>query len=306
MTMKKKLTSLALAAALALGLAACGGGEGEKLNSFDAKVYVDGLLRENYLGEYPPEYLELVGISQEEAEYVYQTSLSVEVSNCLYYYDIDYPTDELRQSLTKLYKNIYSHAKFEVISAAEQEDGSYAVKVSVEPIDTIRLAEDKWADALKEFCEKYPAEVRNAMSDEEYQAMDKEHADIVLEVLQSVVKDTGNLEAEEILVQITRDEEGIYSLPRLSCRSSTSGSSTIPLQLRNKQSRKRPPFRGRAAVFSFYFTSHFIYRKLYSVTIFSRPVVWSLYHSYRLRPRKEPEMLYTSVQPAPIRARAAL
>ncbi len=97
-------------------------------------------------------------------------------------------------------------------SAVEQEDGSYAVKVSVEPIDTIRLAEEKWADALKEFYEKYPGDVQNAMTDAEYEEMDKEHAAIILEVLQSVAEETGNLEAEEILVQITRDEEGVYSL----------------------------------------------------------------------------------------------
>lgn len=210
MTMKKKLTALALSAALALGLCACGGGEKEALSPFDAKVYVDGLLRETYLGEYLPEYLELVGITESEAEYAYQTSLDTEVSNCLYYYDIDYPTDRLREELGKLYREIYGHAKFEVISAAEQEDGSYAVKVSVEPVDTIRLAQDKREKALKEFDEKYPADVQAAMTGEE---LDKKRADIVLKALRDVVEDTGNLPAEEILVQITRDEEGVYSLP---------------------------------------------------------------------------------------------
>lgn len=210
MTMKKKLTALALSAALALGLCACGGGEKEALSPFDAKVYVDGLLRETYLGEYLPEYLELVGITESEAEYAYQTSLDTEVSNCLYYYDIDYPTDRLREELGKLYREIYGHAKFEVISAAEQEDGSYVVKVSVEPVDTIRLAQDKREKALKEFDEKYPADVQAAMTGEE---LDKKRADIVLKALRDVVEDTGNLPAEEILVQITRDEEGVYSLP---------------------------------------------------------------------------------------------
>ena len=210
MTMKKKLTALALSTALILGLCACGGGEKEALSPFDAKVYVDGLLRETYLGEYLPEYLELVGITESEAEYAYQTSLDTEVSNCLYYYDIDYPTDRLREELGKLYREIYGHAKFEVISAAEQEDGSYVVKVSVEPVDTIRLAQDKREKALKEFDEKYPADVQEAMTGE---GLDKKRADIVLKALRDVVEDTGNLPAEEILVQITRDGEGVYSLP---------------------------------------------------------------------------------------------
>lgn len=210
MTMKKKLTALALAAALALGLCACGSGERETLSSFDAKVYVDGLLRETYLGEYLPEYLELVGITESEAEYTYQTSLNTEVSNCLYYYDISYPTDELREELGKLYREIYSHAKFEVVSAVEQEDGSCVVKVSVEPVDTIHLAGDKREAAMREFNAAYPADVQEAMTDKE---LDKKHAAIVLKALRDVVEDTGNLPAEEILVQITRDGEGVYSLP---------------------------------------------------------------------------------------------
>lgn len=210
MTTKKKLTALALSAALALGLCACSGGEKETLSPFDAKVYVDGLLRETYLGEYLPEYLELVGITESEAEYTYQTSLNTEVSNCLHYYDIGYPTDELREALGELYREIYSHAKFEVTSAVKQEDGSYAVKVSVEPVDTIRLAGDKREKALAEFYEKYPADVRETMTDEE---LDKKYAAIILEAFRNVVSDTGNLPAEEILVQITRDGGGVYSLP---------------------------------------------------------------------------------------------
>ena len=54
MRQRKRMAALVLAAGLALGLTACGG-RGAEINSFDAKAYVDGLLRETYLGELTPE-----------------------------------------------------------------------------------------------------------------------------------------------------------------------------------------------------------------------------------------------------------
>lgn len=211
MTTKKNLTALVLSAALVLGLGGCGGEPGT-LTGFDAKVYVDGLLRETYLGEYPPEYLKLVDLTQQEAQETYRASLELEVSNCLTYYGITSPTAALREDLARLYEEIYSHAKFEVTSAAGQEDGSFTVKVSVEPIDTIRLARDGWADAMAEYYKQYPTDDRTSLSDEQREEADSQYAAAVLELLRSVLPETGNLAAEEILVQLTRDGDGVYSL----------------------------------------------------------------------------------------------
>lgn len=143
MKTSKRIVALALSAALALGTSACGGKSGG-VSKFDAKAYVEGLLRETYLGEFDPEYLELVDISEDEARQTYETGISNEVSFFINLYEIEYPEEELYEELTELYKEIYSHAKFEVTDAVKMDDGSFSVQVTVEPIDIVQLADTDW------------------------------------------------------------------------------------------------------------------------------------------------------------------
>lgn len=207
----RRMTALALAAVLALTTAACGG-NGPGVGKFDAKVYVDGLLRENYLGEFTPEYLELVGIDEETARQTYETGISNEVSFFINLYEIEYPEEELYEELTELYKEIYSHAKFEVTDAVEMEDGSFSVQVTVEPIDIVQLADTDWDKTITPFYEDYPMSVQYAMTTAEYQEMDHEYAQLVLELYKDKLKETGNMTAKTVLVSVTRGEDGAYTI----------------------------------------------------------------------------------------------
>ena len=55
----KRFAALALALGLTLTLGAC---KKSGLSTFDAKAYVEGLLKETYLGEFDEGYMTLVGI----------------------------------------------------------------------------------------------------------------------------------------------------------------------------------------------------------------------------------------------------
>ena len=141
--MKKHWKAGALALAMTLALTACGGESGE-ITKFDAAAYVDGLLQENYLGQFEQSYLELVGIDEEIAQDTHERCMEQEVGYFTYYFDVSEPTDEIREEFQTLLEEIYSHTRYEVISAAEQEDGSFSVKVEVEPIDIIQLVRSDW------------------------------------------------------------------------------------------------------------------------------------------------------------------
>lgn len=205
----KRFAALALALGLTLTLGAC---KKSGLSTFDAKAYVEGLLKETYLGEFDEGYMTLVGITEEEAQATYENSLDVESNNFYYFYDIEYPAEEFHEKMMDLYKRIYAHAKFEVVSAAAQDDGSFSVKLSIEPINIVQLAEARFEDTMQPFYDKYPADVQQAMSDAEYEAMDQEYAQMILDLYESVMPEIGNEEAQSLVVQIEMDAEGYYSL----------------------------------------------------------------------------------------------
>ncbi len=207
----KRMIALALAAVLALTVSACGG-NGPGVSKFDAKTYVDGLLRENYLGEFTPEYLELVGIDEETALQTYEMGISNAVIFFINLYEIEYPEEELYEELTELYKEIYSHAKFEVADAVEMEDGSFSVQVTVEPIDIVQLADTDWDKTISPFYEDYPMETQYAMTTEEYQAMDREYAQLVLKLYKEKLEETGNMTAKTVLVAVVKGENGAYTI----------------------------------------------------------------------------------------------
>ena len=207
----KRFAALALALGLTLTLGAC---KKSGLSTFDATAYVEGLLKETYLGEFDEGYMTLVGITEEEAQATYENSLDVESNNFYYFYDIEYPTEEFHEKMMDLYKRIYAHAKFEVVSAAAQDDGSFSVKLSIEPINIVQLAEAKFEEAMQPFYDKYPMEVQQAMDvgDEKYVAMDQEYAQMILDLYESVMPEIGNEEAQSLSVQIEKGEDGYYSL----------------------------------------------------------------------------------------------
>lgn len=207
----KKLALTAMALTLLLSLGSCGGKTGG-LTKFDAKTYVDGLLRENYLGETTKEYMELVGINEEEVQETYEAGIASEVNFFLNMYNIEYPDDALYEELTELYKKIYSHAKFTVNDAAVMDDGSFVVTVEVEPIDIVQLVDTDWDKEMADFYEKYPMEVQNAMTEAEYQAMDKEYARLVLELYQEKLTVIGNMTSKTLAVEIKKDDEGYYGI----------------------------------------------------------------------------------------------
>ena len=207
-------TGAALALALCLALTACGG-ETVTTKGFtehDAEVYVDGLIKENYLGQAEEDYLELVNIHVDDVESVYDSGLDADVEYFLYMYDIDYPTDELREEIKELYREMYGFTKYEIVSAAAQEDGSFSVKLNVYPIDTAQMVSEAMNDATEKFYEKYPQDQVNAMRDKDYEAMDKEWGRLILDLYQEALKETGNMTEKSITVQVEQNSEGLYAM----------------------------------------------------------------------------------------------
>lgn len=198
---------------LLLSLAACvGEAETKGFTTHDAEVYVDGLIQENYLGQGPEEYLELVDIDMTDVEALYDNALDMDAEYFFFMYDIDDHTEEMHQQVKDLYREIYKSTKYEVVSAAQQEDGSFSVKVNVCPIDIAQTVSEMLNDATKEFHEKYPQDEINAMRDSEYEKMEKEWAEMILGLYEDALKEIGNMTERSVSVQIEQDSDGLYTI----------------------------------------------------------------------------------------------
>ena len=212
----KRVIALGVLLTMVMSLAACsggeGGGEGHSLSKENAVDYVTGVLEESYLGVASEAYKQLVERDDDDVSAVYEASMEAEAEYFIYHYSIEEPTDELRKELKELCKEIYGHSKFQVVSAAEQDDGSFSVKVTVEPIDIAHLAEKDLEEAVKPWQEKYPTEVQDRMSEEELQAADAEWAEIIVNAFREKLPETGNLEEQSLSVLLEKDEDGYYIL----------------------------------------------------------------------------------------------
>ena len=197
-----RLAALLLAGALMAALAACSGVTPE-----DAETYIQGLLDASYLGQYDPEYLELADITEEEAreeDYEWNTAAEAEI---LREYLAIQSTDASIQKSVDLIKEIYSHSKYSVTGASKLEDGSYAVTVSIQPMDILIRYQNQtdvneiWMTVLAEHGVMDQAAL-DAMSDEEYMALEDIYAAAVLDGIQALVPEMGYGPEQSVVLQL--------------------------------------------------------------------------------------------------------
>lgn len=199
MSLKKALLG---AAASAWILAGCGGSESERMSA-----YIRGYMDLTYKGELNDDYAEMMDISEEEAQQQYEDGLMVEVE---FFTDniaiIEYPTDEINQKIRDLYAEIYSHSDYTVGSGSLLDSGSYAVEVSIRPIDIMtRFTSDDFNTVFTDILAAHGVTDEVALynlSQEEYETIDHEYAEKIIEMISAEVDSIGYTEEKNIAVQI--------------------------------------------------------------------------------------------------------
>ena len=207
----RRLAALLLAMALAFTLAACGGVTPE-----DAEGYVRGFLDASYLGQYNDDYLEITGMTAAEAqEQDYAWNTAAEADILMDYLEI-YPTEASTAAAIGLVEDIYALSRYEVGDASKLEDGSYAVSVTVYPMDILVRYElqgarlDCWADALAQYGIT-TQEALDAMSDEAYAEMEDQYAAAVLDGIRAMLPEMGYGPAQSAVIQL-KLEDDVYTM----------------------------------------------------------------------------------------------
>ena len=182
----KRAGALLAAGALLLGLTACGSSITD-----DATVYVQGLLDANYKGEISQDYIDVVeDMTQEQAQADHENNLEIEAGYLLSFLAVELPTDAVAQRAQEIVDEIYSHAQYTVADAEQLSSGDIAVEVTVSPIEIIPLlTEDQMAAAWTSVKQASGAsdEAIAAMSDEEYQVLDEQYANALLDQLEALI-----------------------------------------------------------------------------------------------------------------------
>lgn len=211
--MKKRSILAPLVAGIVLAGVLCGcgsislnlGGESDRM-----KNYVQGHLDLTYKGQANEDFLRELDLTEEEAMERYEQGIQVETEFFQSAIGLfDYPTEAVKEQLTEMYKQIYSHSEYTVVSANKMDSGNYVVEVTVSPIDVMTQVTPEDFQAI---FEQVLAEQGitsqgqlEAMSEEEYEKVDQLYTQRVLQLVEEKMGNIGNGEEESFTVQIVNE-----------------------------------------------------------------------------------------------------
>lgn len=178
---------------------------------FSATELVQGNMDITYLNQYTDEYLQSVDMTVAEADAYYEDGLAAEKEYFASYFNIylDLCPDSVDQRITDLLDNIYSHSKYEVGEQTTSGD-TYLVSVTIYPIDIIDcFYEDDWETLQEQLTEIDESGALEEMTEEEQETW---WAESILDLLEARLDSIGYLDPETISVQVSPDEDGIYSI----------------------------------------------------------------------------------------------
>ncbi len=199
MKMFKKIAAVAVVAAMGVSVAGCG------MAAETYTKYVKAVLDSSYKNEHT-EYLNQVDTTKEEAEAVYEEGVELMAEALYTYYGVEtsYVSDEVLDGYVDLAADMYSKLKYTVNEAVKVDD-KYEVTIVIEPIDFWEKSEDPTYDFIFEYWEN----VDDSLTLEE---QEQGYAEELLELLQGYVDNMGYKAAENVVVEIIFDSDGLYGV----------------------------------------------------------------------------------------------
>lgn len=231
MKFAKKIAAMLMAGTMLVSLSGCGTIVSEVADAVVEKAMgtatitlVQGNMDAVYKGIFSEEYLELLeGQTKEDLEQIYQESMESEAEFLAYYFAMYEPeygesyedlSEDIRADILELCKEIFAQTKYEVLESTELSEGSYSVKVSIEPSYIIEQAEEMYDryDALEEFGEKYKFANADDMTEEEYALYMEEYAEIIVQMINELLPEMKYQDAKTQLIQLEKNEDGLLEI----------------------------------------------------------------------------------------------
>ncbi len=205
--MSKKIKIILVSVVLAVVLAAAAGIY-FYVNRFDAAEYVKAVLDVTYKNE-PEAYMEMTGVSREEADAVFEESLDVTMEG----FQSSPMAEELKPKYRELFAEIAKKVNYTVGEVKKTEDGAYAVPVKVKPITLFSDTYEEFQEKAKEYAE----DVTDSVMAGEEMPSDEEMQSQVYQIYYDVLKgslDDGLLYGETVdaTLHVSKNEEGDYEI----------------------------------------------------------------------------------------------
>ena len=218
----KKTLAVLLLIVLTLTLVGCG-----KSTEESTKILVQGNIDSIYLGKATSEYLKMVDATQERVDADYIDGMNKEAEFFCTYFNIVDPeygetyetlSDDIKNSIVEMYKEIYSKASYTVGEPVKNGEG-FDVLVTINPIDIIEKAFNKLEEGYEpyeEFAEKYQSIDLDAMSEDEIlSTLDQytsDYSNLLIDLVNGLIPEIGYKDAKEVTVHVEKNENDRYHI----------------------------------------------------------------------------------------------
>lgn len=217
----KHILALALTALLALGLTACRDTSGG-ITADDAKKCVQVEMDTTYKGDFTGFVDFYSNVTTSDAREQYDANVEGEALLFLDGMGVpslenqneNLPASDLQVHRAKeLYEQIYAKSDYSIVSSSKQDDGTFAVKVTIKPLDVFDLLNEDYESGFEAFWTKFNAVDTDSMSDEEFatwytETFAKEYYDTLLNLLEEQIPDIGYKTSKDIVIQVQQSEDG--------------------------------------------------------------------------------------------------
>ena len=218
-TRMNRLSALVLAGAMLLTLASC---RTSGLTTEDASKCVQVEMDATYKGEFK-EFMDFYSnVTTEDAKAQYDAKIEYEACYFMEMYGVPSvedtslilePSEMQAKRSRDLYKDIYAKADYTIASSSKQDDGTFAVKVNIKPINILTLVMDNMESHFADFTAKYDALDLDSMSDEDilnwYRTVyAPDYYDTLLDLLEAQIPNIGYEDERSIVIQVQQSEDG--------------------------------------------------------------------------------------------------
>lgn len=227
----RKLSLLLVSAMLVFSLAACGTEPtsnnrqeettgNRNMNSLTSNVegswysdYINALMECKYKGKLDGYVNEVANATKTEAQECHDSTVEYYAYQLMSYTDVgyDYISEDLIAKYVDVARKIMAKTSYTVNEGTMVGD-DYQVRVDIQPIDFNDLIHDDVAAYIDEFNAMMDATDTSAYTDEQWDALEEQYAEAVLNIIEGYVSSIGYKDTVSKVVIIEFDEEGRYGI----------------------------------------------------------------------------------------------